>query len=223
MADDFVGQLWSLDTINLSQFDRMAAIGRAFRWFRINKVEVRFKPYADTYAAYGSQSVPYLYTLVDTGDVMNLNSFNAIRDAGAKPRRFDDKTCLVSYKPRVLMFGGKQTQSGDPVTTSITPVYNSSKQSPWLPTNVNAGLNATTWAPNTTSHLGLIYGVEQDTTGAGVRQAYGVELTVYFEFKGPLNAPGTQSETVPIAVKEIVASEEGPRVIDNSGNIIVSK
>jgi len=79
--------------------------------------------------------------------------------------------------------------------------------SPWLATNNNAGLRSATWTPSGIDHCGILYGVEQDQTGATGQITYGSEITCHFEFKGPLNAPGVGEELEP-TTKQLIAKEE---------------
>lgn len=209
LPDDDANTVYTLDQIRLSQFDRMTAIARNYQYFRITKVEMKFKPFADTFApgtggTVVNQSVPYLYTLVNKGNVLNTASFNALRDAGAKPRRFDEKTLTVSWKPAVLL--GIQDYSSV-ITPVSTTVFNMKKVSPWLATSLNAGQRSATWAASTVDHTGILYGVEQDLAGTTGQLPFGVEITAYFEFKGPLNAPGVGTEVEPVT-KELIAKEE---------------
>lgn len=211
LPDDTGNQVYTLDQIRLEQFDRMVAIARNYQYFRITKVEMKFKPFADTFApgtggTVVNQSVPYLYTLINKGNVLNTASFNALRDAGAKPRRFDDRTLSVSWKPAVLY--GVQDYS-----STITPVSNTmfatKKVSPWLATNLNAGLRSAAWVASTIDHCGILYGVQQDLAGPTGQITFGVEITVHFEFKAPLNAPGVGTEKEPVE-KILIAKEEVP-------------
>lgn len=209
LPDDDGNTVYTLDQIRLAQFDRMQAIARNYQYFRITKVEMKFKPFADTFApgtggTAVNQSIPYLYTLINKGNVLNTASFNALRDAGAKPRRFDEKTMSVSWKPAVLV--GTQDYS-NVVTPLSSTTFAQKKVSPWLATNANAGLRSATWAPSVVDHCGILYGVEQDLAGSTGQIAFGVEITAYFEFKAPLNAPGVGTEVEPVQ-KELIAKEE---------------
>lgn len=211
LPDDDANTVYTLDQIRLAQFDRMTAIARNYQYFRITRVEMKFKPFADTFipgtgGTVVNQSVPYLYTLVNKGNVLNTASFNSLRDAGAKPRRFDEKSLTVSWKPAVLV--GTQDYS-NVVTPLSSTTFAQKKTSPWLATNANAGLRSATWSASVVDHCGLLYGVEQDLAGSTGQLPFGVEFTAYFEFKGPLNAPGVGTEKEPVT-KELIAKEEVP-------------
>lgn len=204
LSDDEMNVVFRYDTLRLSVLDRLAAIAANYQYFRFTKVEMKFKPYSDTYipgqvSLPATPSIPYFYWLINRGDLVDVNSFNALRDAGAKPIRFDEKTVTVSWKPSVLLLN--QTSSAVPSTA-----YNLHRVSPWLSTNDKAGTNSPVWAANTTAHHGLLYGVEQDVT-ASQQYYYGVELTVHAEFKKPLNMPGGDrlEDMAPAVTKETIA------------------
>lgn len=195
LADDPMNVIFQLNQIRLAQFDRLSGIAKNYQFFRFTKVEMRFKPYSDTYipgtgTAPGqvTASVPYLYRLVDKGQTL-VNAaadFNTLRDAGCRPIRFDDKTVTVSWKPAVIFMTQDYTQ-GSPSTSVPKPAYN--RISPWLATSANAGERVGSWFPSEIDHTGLIYGCEQNAVVPDLVYKYGVEITVHAQFKKPLNAP----------------------------------
>lgn len=198
LPDDTSGTIYSFETASLSVFDRMVTIASAYQYFRITRLEMKFKPYADTYTPNnGIATVPYFYWLINKGSSINVNSFGGLRDAGAKPIRFDEKTITVGWKPSVHLL------TADVSGSTIYPTYGLQRVSPWMSTNQFGGQGGTTWKPNETEHHGLLYGVEVASGSAAENQNYGVEVTAYFQFKKPLNAPGGNK---PVAVKEIVAA-----------------
>lgn len=208
LSDDTANTIYKFDQTSLSNFDRMTAIAKNYQYFRITKLEMKFKPFSDTYipgtgGAVQGASIPYFYSLINKGNVLNVASFNSLRDAGAKPRRFDDKTISVAWKPAVLV-GVQDYSSVGPANNTM---FNMKKISPWLSTNLNAGLRSPTWTPSTVDHCGILYGVEQDNAGSTGQIEYGVEVTAYFQFKGPLNAPGV-GEELEATTKLCVAKEE---------------
>lgn len=203
LANDPVNALYRIDDINLSSFDRLSQIARAYQYFRFTKVVMKFKPLVDTFTLQGTgpgtfQSVPYLYTLINKSDTLNgiIGGFNGMRDAGCKPRRFDDKTITISWRPTVAQ-GVSLSEANN--TTS----YASYRTSPWLSTNANVMLpgGSTTWSPSTVPHLGLMYGVEQANTGDQVLP-YSLEVEVHAQFKKPLQY---SNEGVVAQKKELVA------------------
>lgn len=208
LGDDPGGAMFRLDDVNLSQFDRLSALARCYQYFRITKIEYRLKPYADTFLSTAIQatgSVPYLYYLIMKSDTLNsaVNGFNGLRDAGAKPIRFDEKTKVITWRPTVAQ-GVSLSESNN--TTS----YASFRTSPWLSTNKNVMLpgGVTTWAPSEVPHLGLIYGVEQNQVNPVAVLTYGTEITVHMEFKKPLMFT-VDPQAPPAQKKEVVAHDLG--------------
>lgn len=216
LPDQQANQVYTLDQVRLSQFDRMTAIAQNYQYFRMTKIELKIKPFADTFipgtgGAVQGSSVPYFYSLVNKGNVLNTGSFNALRDSGAKPRRFDDKSITVSWKPAVLV--GIQDYS-NVITPVSNTVFSMKKVSPWLATNQNAGLRTATWVASAVDHCGLLYGVEQDNAGTTGQLEYGLEITVFFEFKKALAAPGVGVEVEPVSTQVIAKEEVKPPPVE---------
>lgn len=205
LSNDPVNSVYRIDDINLSQFDRLVQIARSYQYFRFTKVIMKFKPLVDTFAIQGTgpgtfQSVPYLYTLINKSDTLNsvVGGFNGLRDAGCRPRRFDDKTITVAWRPTVA-------QGVSLSETNNTMSYATYRTSPWLSTNLNVMVpgGSAVWAASTVPHLGLMYGVEQANSGDQVLP-YSVEIEVHAQFKKPLQFTG-DSILAPALKKEIVA------------------
>ena len=205
LSDDPVNAVFRLDDVNLSNFDRMVQIARAYQYFRLTKIEYKIKPFADTFfntpGSGNTGSVPYLYYVINKSDTLNvaINGFDGLRDAGAKPIRLDDKSRTIVWRPTVAQ--------GVPLSESnITTNFASYRTSPWLSTNANAGLpgGITTWTPSTVPHMGLLYGVKQDFINPDAVLSYGVENTAHFQFKkpliytvGPQDPPAPKKELTP--------------------------
>lgn len=209
LSNDANNTVYRYDTCRLAAFDRLVLIAQAYQYYRITKIEMKFKPFYDTFATpetAATATVPYFHWLINRGDNIDLNSFNALRDAGAKPIRFDDKTITVRWKPSVLNYVRDMTSSG-----TAQPVFNQGRISPWLATNQNAGLNSPTWTPSAVEHIGILYGVEADY--APQQLYYGTEVTVHVQFKKPLNQPGTPLNVVPAVQKETKPKDQ----VDVSG------
>lgn len=212
LSNDANNTVYRYDTARLSAFDRLVLIAQAYQYYRITKIEMKFKPFYDTYAgpldsAPATSTVPYFHWLINRGDNVDINSFNALRDAGAKPIRFDDKTITVSWKPSVLNYVRDMTGG------TAQPVFNMGRISPWLATNQNAGLNSSAWKASEIEHIGILYGVEADY--APQQLYYGTEVTVHVEFKKPLNQPGIPLNG-PAVQKETKAKDQP----DVSGNLL---
>lgn len=205
--DDF-NTLYSLLNVNLSQFDRLSQIAACYQFYRIKLIEMKFKPFADTFTngtTLTTGSLPYFYYLIDKDEVLipvgGVVGFQQIRDAGAKPIRFDEKTVSVRWKPRV-----PQVVAG---TDAAAPALNwgmASKVSPWLATNNNAAQDPIGWVASQIPHKGLYYGVDQDVSAGLPTQQYGTEITVHMEFKKPLTFTAGPREEPPVmaTAKQIV-------------------
>lgn len=167
---------------------RAKSVALAYQLYRIKKVEVFFKPTADTFIAQqtgsGSQvSIPYLYTLVDKGLTLpSAWSLSMIKSAGAKPRRLDDKTLKVSFSPACYV-GSTDT----PVSAPALVAENSAmlKTSPWLTTNANAGESSSVWAPSSVDHHGLSFIIDQFNQAPGMVSAQ-ITFRIHYEFKKPV-------------------------------------
>lgn len=166
--------VYRIRDITLDQFDAATSIARAYQFYRIKHVSLKFLPLFDTFAAGGGSTVPNLYYMIDkSGSIPTNITIPAMKKMGAKPIRFDDKTITRGWSPSVL--------TAD--TAGIGVLQSAGyKVSPWLTTNANV-LGVGAWAPSSIDHLGIFFVVEQE---AGATANYRVELTVEFQFKKPL-------------------------------------
>lgn len=182
LDNDTVNLLYTLYDTNLNNFDRLSQIAQAYQYYRVTKIELKLKPFADTFTNSGGNSVPYLMWLIDRNESFDFaaNGFQQIREAGAKPIRLDDKTVNIRWKPSVI-----QTLPSDGFNPPVGQTFMNSRISPWLPTNRYAGqeLAAYQWAPSTVPHRGIVYGVQQDISTSAWQ--YGTEITMHVQFKKP--------------------------------------
>lgn len=203
LANDPCNIIYKFENICLNAFDRAVQVARAYQYFRITKVTVQFKPFQDTYNNSTTQSVPYLHWLIMKGDTLDPTTFNAMRDAGAKPIRFDDKTVTVSFKPGVQ----NQVVGEDALGPTTTTAWAQSRISPWLATSYQPGTDLTVWQASQVPHRGLLYGVQQDYST--VTQYYDVSITAHFQFKKPLSQSEPAGAPAPTR-KLIVPGPEPP-------------
>jgi len=202
LGDDLTSQVYVLDNINLAQFDRLSLIASAYQYFRLTYIEYKLTPYFDTFKPGEVSTVPYLYWLINKGDSLNIASFNAMRDAGAKPIRFDEKTIKVAWRPSVL-------QENQGVLGDIGSGY---KVSPWLSTVQQSAPPA----PSTVQHLGIYWTVSRPgiLPPGFVELTYDIQITVEFQFKKPLVKVSPEN---PVAVEY----GEGFTATKNLGSITV--
>lgn len=171
----------------LTNSARATQVAQGFQEYRISKVEVHFKPCADTFDANvvgtgASPSIPYLYYMIDkTGSLANATTnTQVLKQAGAKPIRLDDRTIKVHWRPAVQI-GSSDSAGGPAPVSELAAAY---KISPWLTTNANAA-EGTTWAPNSVDHMGLTFGCEQPR-GPFPTTVASVSIRVTYEFRKPL-------------------------------------
>jgi len=165
---------------------RVLDIAKGYQQYRLKKITMIFKPKFDTFAAGGASSIPEFHYIID-----KLNSFGAgtnlqaMRDAGAKPIRFDDKNITISWRPSVLTETLGQANPGSQY-----------KLSPWLSVNASAGTN-NPFAYSSIDHYGLVWQVNVlASPGYGDLQA---EFMLDWEFRKPLtqSAPAVLIEGPP--------------------------
>lgn len=175
--------MYQLRNIALNQFRRAVTIANGYQHYRIKRVTLEFKPSLDTFVAGVGPNplqVPYLIYMIDkSGSIPTLVGTDDLRQMGAKPIRFDEKTIKVSWRPSVL-----QETFGQTAPLGSQSQY---RISPWLSTNGNA-LNPGAFVPSGIDHLGIFFKVDR----AGVlppdtpEYTYDVQITCDFEFKKPL-------------------------------------
>lgn len=169
---------YSARSTTLTQFRRAVAVAQGYQYYRITKLEFKFKPTVDTFAAGGAtpQSVPHLYYMVDKGaNVPSTFTIDTLKSMGAVPKRLDDKTINISWKPSALQEYYAGGGSG---------AQNAIKLSPWLSTSATAGAPGV-WNPSSVQHMGLVWLAEQLNAGTNPTQ-YSIEITAHFQFKKPL-------------------------------------
>jgi len=182
----------ALDTAS----QRVLDIAKGYQQYRLKKVTCTFKPKYDTFAAGGASSVPEFHYVID-----KLNSFppgtnlQSLRDAGAKPIRFDDRNIVISWRPSVLTetFGQANPAS-------------QYKLSPWLSVNANAG-TANPFAYSGIDHYGLAFQINiLASPGYGDLQ---LEITLDWEFRKPL----TSAPSEPVVEGQPAISSRSGRVM----------
>lgn len=173
----FLANTWtSFNDINLSQFTRAASIASDYQKYRIKSLSFSVRPYADTYPASGTPTIPYMYKMLDkSGTLPNTGTLALMKNLGAKPIRFDDKTIKVSYRPTVLV--DAQASGAAPSSTVNARIASS----PWLSTSSAPDTN--TWAASTIPHYGLI--MYLDAYGLAENPLVQVDVVAQFEFKMP--------------------------------------
>lgn len=187
----------------LSSSPRASAVAAGYQEYRISKVEVLVKPCADTFDSGlvgngTNQSIPHLLYLIDktaTFDAAGTTS-QALKQAGAKPIRLDDRTISIRFKP-AIQIGSSEVVPGPAPTSELSATY---RTSPWITTNANAGEAGSAWAPNSVDHMGLVMSAEQPR-GPLPTSVASVSFRITYEFRKPLwqvapPAPGNEMRKV---------------------------
>lgn len=177
---NFLANTWTnFNDLNMSQFPRAASIAQDYQKYRITKLEFSIKPYADTYIAGATPSIPYLYRMMDkNGSLPTTGTLTLMKNLGAKPLRFDDKTIKFTYKPTVLV--DTQASGAAPLSTVNARVISS----PWLSTS--ASPDTAVWSSSTVPHYGMA--LYLDAFGLVSNPLVLVDVVAHFEFKMPLFA-----------------------------------
>jgi len=168
---------------DLSLFDRATDVADNYQEYRITKLEWRYVPEYDTYIdASGNVSLPNLYAKRLSYSAPISFSIDWLKTMGAKPRRLDDKTLLVSYTPNTYIAGLSGATGGN------KPIWK-----PWLATHNDPGTGI---VMDKTPHYGHAFFITQNQAGAGNSVVAELELTAYFEFRKPwdkntIPPPGT--------------------------------
>jgi len=164
-------QMYVYNSFNLSDYDRAVAIAKNYQRFRITGIKLTFKPEYDTYSAVasGGATKPYLYYMIDkSGSIPDNVTLEGLKQAGAKPHRFDEAPLTVMWRPSVL-----QETSG----AGFLAQGSGYKVSPMLATSGNTA-SVGAWNPSTINHLGIKWYME--TAGSSL-DVY-IEAEVQFEF-----------------------------------------
>lgn len=162
----------------LSMFDRALDIADNYQEYRITKLEYKYTPLFDTYTYTGAgtpgTSLPYLYSKVLTVPSPATFGVEFLKVMGAKPRRLDDKTLTVSFKPVVNQLNAAANANAGGVRGI---------KSPWISTHIP---NGTTM--DDTIHGHHAFWIDANYTGATNPVICEIELTATFEFRKPWDA-----------------------------------
>lgn len=154
--------------ITLAQYPRASTIAQGFQVYRIKYLEFTLRPAYDTFTPGGGSQVPALYKMIDrNGSLPATGSLAMLRNMGCTPIRFDDKQIVIRYKPGVILTTG----------SGITTVNTKPMISPWLSTDLNAGVGS--WAASQVKHFGLTMFLD------AAQQSSALEVKAVFEFAKP--------------------------------------
>lgn len=190
--------VYQLYNIALTNSSRAKSIAQGYQFYRISKVEVKWKPLVDTFTSSSTSagspglSVPNLYYMIDKANTFPSNTvLDTLKQAGAKPVRLDDKIITRSFKPAIHL----ASDDGATGPASTVETAGMMKVSPWITTSSNAGGIGAVWTPNSVDHRGLVFCIEQLAANNSNSVAT-VEVVVHYQFKKPLWTTGAQQQTV---------------------------
>lgn len=165
---------------SINNLVRAKQIASAYQYYRITSVELRFKPYFDTFAngLSSGQTIPYLNFQYDKSGALSGLTAPQFEEIGTKAVRLDDKTLVRKWKPSVI------TQEAG--TLGITQF----KVSPWLPT---FGPGNTL---NIVEHLGAVFYISKMTPTDST--VYDLDIVLNVQFRKPLVVASGESVPVPI-------------------------
>jgi len=168
-----VNTLYSKLNVQLADHERAVTVAKAYQYYRITSVLFTFKPRTNVQAYGSGGTTPYFYSMIDKSGAIPTNiTLESMKRMGAKARKFT-RPITVKYKPSVLS-PAQVDQTG--ASASAKPTI-----SPWLSTNKNI-TQPGVFNPSVVDHLGLFWYVNEQ---AGA-QEYDMDMTVNFEFKGPI-------------------------------------
>jgi len=166
-------QIYSYDNVNLADFSRAVQVAEAYQRYKITNIAVTWKPVYDTYSSTTLQQKPSLYYMIDKSSSLPDNvTLEGLKQAGAKPRAFDEKPITVSWAPSVLQ---------DNLGAAGGSLASGYRVSPILSTNANPTAPGA-WNASTIAHGGIKWYMETP----GVVQSFNMEIEVQFQFFKPM-------------------------------------
>lgn len=173
LAAGLTNTMYSFDNFQLKDFDRAVQIAQGYQLYKMTGIKVTWKPEYDTFAPGVGATKPFLYHMVDkAGSIPDNVTLEALKQAGARPRAFDEKPISVTFKPAVL---------NAVLNTVAASTYGGYRVSPLLSTNQNATSNLP-FVASAIAHQGLKWYI--DTAGSGLNVI--MEVEIQFQFFKPL-------------------------------------
>lgn len=177
LAGGITNQMFAYNSFNLSDFTRASAIAANYQRYRITSIRLTFKPEYDTFAVNPASPTnvakPNLYYIIDkSGSLPDNVTLEGLKQAGARPRAFDEHPISVTWAPSVL---------NEVQIAGLASAGSGYKVSPLLATDATPG-NPGVFVPSSVNHLGIKWYMECANTSLGVN----LEAEIQFEFFKPL-------------------------------------
>lgn len=196
LAQSVTNQMYSYDNFQLADFQRASDIAKNYQRFRMTSIKLTWKPVYDTYSSATPNQKPNLYFMIDkSGSIPDNVTLEALKQAGARPRAFDEKPISVTWKPSVL------NETLNVVGAASASGY---KISPLLATNGNA-TNPGVWVPSTVAHQGIKWYME----AGGAEQTLNLEVEIQFQFYKPIYPTLSSQPALGLQYAVLDASPDG--------------
>lgn len=163
---------------SLADLVRAQVIAKEYQHYRITGVEMRIKPWFDTYAPGQPNQMPYLYWVLDKAGVLGSPSASQFEQLGAKQIRLDDKTLTRTWKPGVVN------------ADANTVLASGLRTSPWLPI-----IDPQTGGLNIVKHRGCAFLITKMSPVDAV--VYDIDIVVHIQFKRPFVATSPNTAVEP--------------------------
>lgn len=163
---------------SLADLSRAQVIAKEYQHYRITGVEMRIKPWYDTYPAAATNQLPYLYWVLDKGGVLGSPSATQFEQLGAKQVRLDDRTLTRTWKPGVVN------------ADTNTVLASGMRTSPWLPI-----VDPQTGSLNIAKHRGCAFLITKMSPADAT--AYDIDIVVHIQFKRPFVATSPNTAVEP--------------------------
>lgn len=196
LAPANTNQMYAYDNFQLADFQRASDIARNYQRFRMTGIKLTWKPVYDTYSAATPQQKPNLYYIIDkSGSIPDNVTLEALKQAGARPHRFDEKPLSATWKPSVL---------NETLNVAGAASASGYKVSPLLATNGNA-TNPGLWILSTVAHQGIKWYME----AGGAAQTLNMEVEIQFEFFKPIYPTLAAAPALGLVYAKLDASPDG--------------
>lgn len=184
-------------TLSDAVFDRAQQVARAYKEFRIKKIQVFINFGFNTFSpnmAGGSVRPRWWLAYDPKREIPSNFNKGLLEDMGVKPRAAVGLQ-RVTFVPRVLMPQAEVV--GAIGTASYIP--SASRRRPWLPCNRSAGYQPFgAFLPSQVGHYGLKWYVE-DPVSPAANQPINVQIRVHFQFRRPVWYATSSEEATVIA------------------------
>lgn len=170
------GNVIDFNNLTIALFPNLLKLAQLYQYYRLTRVEIRFKPNFNTHidgGPSGTGQIPFLHFAYDkSGSLGPMNLPQGFEEIGVKPIRMD-KVIVKSFVPSVKM-------GADPPTTS----FGMFKSAPWIPTH-----DVTGTVNNTPNHMGCVFGITK--TNPADAQGYDIDIRVCAQFRKPYVNPSS--------------------------------